>query len=230
MHTIVHLVPVSVPQFAAPRLLSSTPMKKRAESFERVSELLLRISQEAEGPSLTVGEIFAQIEDRSFGVLILLLALPSCFPFFPPGFTSVLGAGIALVAVQMVVGRHRAWLPGVLERRSISKERLVRVVERAAPHLRRCEALSRPRYFTVTSDIGEQIVGAFILALAVVISVPLPLTNLGPAVAIAVIAVGLIEEDGLIVMAGCALGALAIVLMTMFWGGTYLGIVWIGSS
>ena len=205
-------------------------MKKRAEPIERVSELLLRISREAEGPNLSVGEIIAQIEDRSFGVLALLLALPGCFPFFPPGFTSVLGVGIALVAVQMVVGRHRVWLPGVLERRNIQKERFVRVVERAVPFLRRCEALTRPRYLTVTSGIREQFVGAFILVLAVVISVPLPLTNLGPAVAIAVIAVGLIEEDGLIVIAGCTMGALAIILMIIFWGGAYLGIVWIGSS
>ncbi len=205
-------------------------MKNSAEPIERVSELLLRISREAEGPSLSVGEIFAQFEDRSFGVLVLLLALPACFPFFPPGATSVLGVGIALVAVQMAVGRHRAWLPGVVERRRIATERFVRVVELAAPYLRRCEALARPRYLTVTSGLREQIVGVFILVLAVVISVPLPLTNLGPAVAIAVIAIGLIEEDGLIVMAGCALGALAIVLVAMFWGGAYLGIVWIGGS
>jgi len=194
-------------------------MKKRAEPVEKVSELLLRITQDTEGPNLSVGELFIHIRDRSFGLVAMLLSLPGCFPFFPPGFTSVLGVGIALVAVQMIVGRHRAWLPDVLERRNISKERFARAVERAVPYLQRCEALSRPRFLTATSGMGEKIVGAYILVLAVVLSVPLPLTNLGPAVAITVIAVGLIEEDGLIVIAGCALGALAIFVMTIFWGG-----------
>jgi len=57
--------------------------------------------------------------------------------------------------------------------------------------------------------------------------VPLPMTNSGPAAAIALTALGLVERDGLVVLGGVLLGLLGLAVIALFWGGAWLGLQWL---
>ena len=187
------------------------------------SALLLWIAQSGSAPRVSLGDVLTHLGDRSFGLLLVLLGLGGWVPVWPIGVATIFGVAIALVALQMVFGRPRPWLPAVLTRRSIRRERLLAVAQRVAPLLRRCELLAKPRLPALTNKGSERLLGLYILVLALFVCVPLPMTNAGPALAVAVIAAGMIEKDGLFVAAGVVFGVLAVVFMVVFWGGAYLG-------
>ena len=86
---------------------------------------------------------------------------------------------------------------------------LLAMIEKASPWLRRVERLVRPRPSIVTSRAGERLVGAWCMVLAAIVVLPTPLTNGPPALACLVMAIGMMEEDGVVILAGAAFGVLA---------------------
>ncbi|MFC7331916.1 exopolysaccharide biosynthesis protein [Rhodocista pekingensis] len=164
------------------------------------------------GPDrVSIGELIDGLGDRAFGVLILLCALPNCIPG-PPGVSTVTGLPILLFALQLLVGGDRPWLPRSLRNRSFSRADLLGVVRRADPWLRRLERLSRPRLPALVAGWAERAAGFVVFLLAVILILPIPLGNLFPAIAIAVIAVALMEQDGAALLVGytCAVLSMAI--------------------
>jgi len=57
------------------------------------------------------GEVFERIGDRGFGVLLIILSLPSALPVPAPGYSTPFGILIAVLALQMIAGRTTPWLP-----------------------------------------------------------------------------------------------------------------------
>src|SRR5690606_38740160 len=137
--------------------------------------------------------------NRSFGVLLLMFALPNTLPLGIPGLSTLTGVPLALVALQMIVGMRAPYLPRWLAERSIARERFRRLIVAVAPTLRRLERLMRPRWAVLTGLAGERALGGFCFVLAVVMALPIPFGNWPPSVSVALIALGLIEKDGLLV-------------------------------
>jgi hypothetical protein len=133
-------------------------------------------------------------------------------PLFPGG-SAVLGAVMMLVAAQLMIGRHRLWLPGGLRRRSVERSGFARVVARVAPALRRVESLCRPRLSWLTNGAFERLIGLIVLIMAFVITLPIPVIgNIPPGIAVAVLSISLIERDGWAAIAGAALACVALVV------------------
>jgi hypothetical protein len=102
-----------------------------------------------------------------------------------------------------VIGRRDLWLPRVLTRQNFSRAALISGLRKFKPWLERLERLSRPRLLWLTGAIGTWVVGAIVLVMAIILILPLPPGgNFPPALACAVLAMGLIERDGLIVLIG----------------------------
>jgi hypothetical protein len=201
-----------------------------ASRAPRTSDLLLALAAARREGHVSVGEMIDALGNRSFGVVFLVLALPAWIPVLPPGVPSIFGIAIAAVAAQMLLGRAAPWLPSFIARRGLSAPRFARLVARAAPWLRRIEAVCRQRLTApVTGNAGSRLTALCCLGLALAICVPLPMTNSGPALSLAVMAVGLIERDGLAVLAGVALGVMSLAVMAAFWGGAVLALEWIVS-
>jgi hypothetical protein len=177
----------------------------------RASHLLLAMALQSES-RLSFDELLHSLGDRGFGVVLLILALINCMPM-PPGGSSVFGATMMVVAAQFIVGRHRLWIPGFVRRRSVSREMFRVVVERVAPYLQRIERLCRPRHEWLTSGVSERVIGLAVLILAFVISLPIPIVgNIPPSLSVAILAIALIERDGLAVLVGMACGTLAFLI------------------
>jgi hypothetical protein len=57
--------------------------------------------------------------------------------------------------------------------------------------------------------------GLVFLVLAIVVSMPIPLGNQPPAVAMAVVALGLTARDGVFVAVGCVVGVFALMIASL---------------
>jgi hypothetical protein len=148
---------------------------------------------------VTLGWLTGRLGDRSFGVVLLVLALLGLLP----GVSAAAGVLLMVPAFQMILARRGAAFPRRVAARHFEAERLVRVIRHVVPVLRFLERFIRPRWAT-PFETTKRVVGAVVLLLAASLLAPVPLSNIPPAVAIG-LSRRLLEEDG--VLLGAALAA-----------------------
>lgn len=173
----------------------------------RLSDVLETMAFDESRPTISLGDILKALKGKAFGGLMFVFALPNLAPL-PPGASTVLGIPLIFLASQLMTGQA-PWLPAVIRKRSVGRLDLVRVVEVTGPWLVRFERLLRPRLSFLFHFPGENLIGVVCLILAAILSLPVPLGNLPPAVAICLMSLGLVERDGVFVLAGVAAGIVA---------------------
>ncbi|MEM9765824.1 MAG: exopolysaccharide biosynthesis protein, partial [Pseudomonadota bacterium] len=170
-----------------------------------ISDRLDRLVADAEGENVTLGWILDQLHERAFGLFLLILALPCCIPFLY-GIPQVVALPLMFVSGQILFGRSVPWLPARLAAREVAASSLTSLAERAGPWLRRIEAVSRPRLAALTRAPFDRIVGLALVLFSASILVPLPGTNTVPGFAVVLVAMGLLQRDGALVILGAVLG------------------------
>jgi len=167
---------------------------------DRLSAILARLAEPAEG-SVTLAEVLTAVGERSFGALLVILAIPNMVAGLIPGLSIVLGLPLLLVSLQLVVGAERPWLPRRLARLQIKRSDLRRMLERTRPAVRRLERALQPRLEFLTSPWAERLIGLGCLALSVLVFLPVPFANLVPATGIMLFGFSMLERDGLMALA-----------------------------
>lgn len=176
---------------------------------ERTSEALRELAHGDE-ERVTFREILLRLRHRALGFALLIFALPCVLPM-PPGIPTVCGIAIVIIALNLITARQRLWLPKALANKSIARADLQRVAERVAPYLERLEKICKPRFPIVTETVGKVLIGLVIFVLGFIMILPIPfLGNMPPGFAASVIAIGMTERDGLIVLIGTLVSAVAI--------------------
>lgn len=184
----------------------------------RTSELLRDLAHGDAGERITFGEMVQRLRHRSFGLLTLVFAVPCVLPM-PPGVAGVCGVVIVIIALQMLLGLPGVALPPPLARRGMSRALFRRMVERALPHVQRLERVCRPRLPLTRFRLGEAAIGFMLLLLGIVILLPIPIVgNIPPGIAASIIAVGMSERDGLVVLVGMLATLIALLVTSaMAW-------------
>jgi len=167
-----------------------------------------------DGIEASLGDVLDRMHERGFGLLLLLFALPCCIPFLY-GVPQIMALPLLALAAQLAAGRDAPWLPERLRARRASLASLRGVVDRAERYVGWVERLARPRLPWITDAVGVRIVGALLLVPCASILVPLPSTNTAPGLGVAILSVGLMERDGLLVLAGLALGLVWVALLVL---------------
>jgi len=176
------------------------------------------------GERIGVATIVGALQDRAYALLVVLLGLPNSLPM-PPPIPLVCGLVLVFVAIQMVMRRATPWLPQALLNRSIAKADLGRAVARAVPVLVRLERISRPRLTLLGGAAALPIVGLLILLLALGLVAAAPFVGQIPlGFAVCLVGLGLVERDGLFILAGLAIGALGLALSAGFAYALFSGI------
>jgi hypothetical protein len=192
---------------------------------ERTSEVLRELVEEGQSERITFREILLELRHRAVGFALLIFALPCCLPM-PPGIPTVCGIAICIIAVNMIAARQRLWLPRVIKDKSMRRGDLKRMVDRWLPYLERLERVCKPRLPIVTEPFAKILIGLVIFVLGFIMILPIPfLGNMPPGFAASVIAIGMTERDGLVVLIGTAVSAVAIAVASVATTAAVIGII-----
>jgi hypothetical protein len=164
------------------------------------SKILAGIAANHPRDRISIQDIIDALGERSFGFLLLMFALPCIVA--PPGLSSLPAIPLFFFGAQMLFRYDRAWLPVAIARREFAKKDIEFVVRNTVPIMRRIEKWCKPRMAIFIGPIGERLLGLLVILLASIIILPGPGTNGPPGVAIAFLAIAMIEKDGLLVFLG----------------------------
>ena len=173
-------------------------MDRRAHR-PRTSQLLAELAADTSLETITLDDVLDRIETRAFGFLLIFLALPTLIPV-PLGIGAVFGPLAAFIGLQMVIGLEHPWLPKWISRRGLARETMVKFLERLGRIMGRIERLCQPRWLFLTEGIGERFSGLVLVALGLLVSLPIPFTNIPLGMALLVTAIALTERDGVLLV------------------------------
>lgn len=175
------------------------------EESQRLSDLLRRLGEQVDG-EVNLGDVIDSFGARAIGAVLVLLGLLNLFPW-PPGGTTITGAPLLLVSVQIAIGRKSLWLPKSWLRRGLDAGAFRKGLKRILPWLEKIERVTRPRLGFMFGPVGDRALGLTCALLAGIIVLPIFGGNFLPAVAVTVLALSLLQRDGVLALLGYAVVA-----------------------
>lgn len=182
---------------------------QRGPPAQKLSEILTELAADPARDRIAIGELKEALQGRAFGALMLIFAFPNILPS-PPGLAGILGLPLLFLSAQMAAGRP-PWLPEFIAARSMPRTSFAAVFDRAAPWVARAERMLRHRLAFLTWGPMQQVLGGVCLVLSLLLMLPVPFGNMAPSIAICLIALGVLERDGVWVIAGLVAAAGAVV-------------------
>jgi hypothetical protein len=185
----------------------------------RFSQELKPLIERSATQSVTLGELLAETSEQSFGLVMALLALPFLLPM-PPGISTISGSGCILLGLQMLAGWKAPWLPKRIAQMKLPQafmEKLLKLVQSITKLL---EKFVRPRMPWLANNPSIwRINGLCICWLAILLMLPIPLTNPIPTVGILLFVFAMLEADGLLM---CVSYGMTLVITAVVFGVGYL--------
>jgi hypothetical protein len=181
-----------------------------------VQDILAALRGAIGGETVTVARLHGAMDAPAQPVLLLLPALILVSPLSGiPGFATVGGLTIALIALQMLVNRPAIWLPGLVLRRSLTSARILRALDRLDRPARFIDRHTVARAGWFVSFPGRQLA----LGTCALCGLAMPFLELVPfsattlATVVTILAAALLVRDGVIVALGLAVFGGAIALL-----------------
>jgi hypothetical protein len=175
--------------------------------------MLEELVKEAPPDYVTLAWLTGSLRERSFGLVMLIMALAGPVP----EASTFIGILLEFPAVQMILGREAPGLPRFITSRRVPTRQVVRLFHRAIPLLKRMEKVIRRRWRT-PFETTKRIVGVIALLLAATLVWPFPFSHIISALVIMLIYFAYLEEDGalLCLSLAAALSSLAITSATVW--------------
>ena len=166
--------------------------------------------------TMTLGELLDRFSERSFGLFLLIVMLPTFIPI-PLGMGAVSGGLASLIGLQFLARFEHPWLPRFIARHEIHRHRLINFRDRMGKWLDRIERLTKPRNQAVlTHPVAHAFTGLLLVILGAALSLPLPLTNYPFGLVLLAFAFALIERDGRLMLVAWAAGLVEIAVIVGF--------------
>lgn len=188
--------------------LARVELRNRPRPKKLSEEIVALRDRFADGP-LTLGEVVQVLQGRAWTLVLILLALPFITPIPLPFLSTPFGLAIGLISLRLALGQ-RPWLPERLLTKPLPPGFFGNVLKFSARVLRFLEKFLRPRlYWLVDTRVLVRVhaLAMFVAAAVLLLPLPVPFTNSFPAWLILLVAGGLLERDGLAVLAGYGVGA-----------------------
>lgn len=190
-----------------------------------LAEDLLNITNTDE-KEISIKYILEILKDKGFGLLLIILSLPSALPVPAPGYSTPFGIVMTILGFQMVFGKKTPWMPSWALNRKIKKSNADKFFKAGAKFFKKTEKLIKPRMSFIDSKLGYSFAGFIVIFMAILMIFPIPLTNTIPAMVIFIIGAAISERDGLLLILSVIGGAIALALyLTTFYFVYYLGSV-----
>ena len=175
---------------------------------QSIADLLRHLqSTIAGGDTVTIGHMLKLFGVRGFAFFLLVLALMNIVIFMVPGVSFLFGLPMVILAVQMVLGFPTPIFPAFIRNGTIKRVFLVRGLEIGIRGMSKVEHLIRPRFLFLSGPHLDRVHSLLALLLAILVSFPLPVLNIPPSLGVIALAVGMMQRDGLFVIAAYAIAA-----------------------
>lgn len=185
-----------------------------------LAENLKSVVTDSGSNSLIVGSFVSKIQDQGFGILLMTLAFPSALPVPAPGYSTPFGLLLAVLGLQMIVGRNTPWLPRTILQKKVSRQTAQKLVDRSTKFLSLVERWVYPRPPSCFNNIFIRFWGLLVFIMSILMIFPIPLTNTFPAMVIFFLGAALSEEDGKIGIITIVIGFLSVLIYAsvLLWG------------
>lgn len=152
---------------------------------------------------VTLALVLDRIGHEGWLLFCVFLTLPFMVPVSIPGVSTVFGAVILLIGINLTLDRpHR--LPARLMQRSFPSAKLKSALTKGTVWLKRLERISHPRLSVFAQGyVADRMNGLMLVLGALLLMMPfglVPFSNTLPGLAILFLAVGSLQKDG-----GCIL-------------------------
>ncbi len=193
---------------------------------ERLTSLMASLP---EGDT-SVGTVVDTLGMHGLLLLTIMLTLVFLIPVSIPGVSTVFGAVILLIALARLTGRP-LWLPTFVSKRPVAAARLRDALALSLVWVQRFERISRHgRWPRLVGSRATQLTANLGLVLgAVLLMAPLslvPFSNTLPALGLMGLSIGLLQQDGVMVLLGHLANLLSIIYFAALFGGGAAAMQW----
>jgi hypothetical protein len=164
---------------------------------------------------VTIGEILDAFGDRSLAAILLVPALLAASPISGiPGVPTITGIIFALIVVQMLMGRDTVWVPQAIANRGVSRGKMDKAVNFLRKPVGWVDKVMKPRLTWLAKKPWNYV--ALLTVLAIALLAPgmefLPFVISIAAAAVGLFAAGILVRDGVVILLGYIVVAIAIVI------------------
>ncbi|KTD61250.1 exopolysaccharide biosynthesis protein [Legionella spiritensis] len=146
---------------------------------------------------LTYRQLVNLFGEQALGLMTILFALPTALPLSViPGVSFIFALPVLFISLHLILGKQALWLPKFLARRTIATPKLLLVIHKTLPYLIYAERYLKPRWWFFSQPVMERLHGVILLFLALLLLLPIPLSNFIFSVLIILFGLGIAEKDG----------------------------------
>ncbi len=185
----------------------------KIKKFRTLEEEIALVQQKGAVNPLSIAEILQVLSGKGRSLVLILLSLPFCQPIQIPGLSTPFGLIIAFLGLRMTFGK-KIWLPDRLLTKTIPDKVLSSITDKTLKLIRKIRRWIYPRFtWLCHSPIMEKMHGLaiFVLGIFLALPLPIPLSNLTAAWSILLVALGLLEDDGLFIFLGYLVSVLTLI-------------------
>ena len=196
--------------------MQNNPVKDDNEQIhgDSLKEILEQTLENTQFQSLKISEIFKHLGSKGFGIILVFLSLPSALPVPAPGYSTPFGIAIVLIAFQILIGKDAFKTPKFIQNIEFQPKLAQKVLVFAIRSLKKIEPFIKPRLLKFQSKQMRPLIAINLILLAILMILPIPLTNTLPAIVICLLGISICECDGLLTLISIILSLFSLVIYT----------------
>jgi len=166
----------------------------------KLSDEFAKLSQNTKGESLTLEALAEHFQTQGHALFILFLCVPFMTPIPIPGLSIIFGMLIIIAALRLHLNLS-PWIPKRWRKKKLSTTLIAKISNIGVKALKKIEIVTRPRFHLFRNQAAFKLFNTLVFViLGLILSLPLPPgTNFPPALGIILLAIGLLEEDGIVI-------------------------------
>lgn len=175
-------------------------IKKRNKPFLDSLEEILDLTKNSE--EVSVGQMIQILAGREYAALLIICSLPFCIPIQIPGLSTPFGILLVFLGVQIAFSQS-TWWPDFILKKTIKSHVVTKLVTKTIGVVKFIQKFSHKRLLLLTQNpIFLRLNGLLVSILSIMLALPLPipLTNMLSAFPILCFGLGLLEDDGVMII------------------------------
>lgn len=192
---------------------SSDPGPDKDPIEQVFAELQARLRQAADDPEakLTCDSLIEIIGPASYTLALFVFSLLNLIPA-PPGYNFFMALVITALSVAMLLDRQMR-LPSAFGRIRLPTKALLKLLDLLAQLTTWIAKVSSPRLLPLTAPAARPFIALVGIVFGVAMLAPIPFTNMLPSIGLAMICIGHLNRDGLVVIGGTVVGVVGLIIL-----------------